>query len=72
MLTFAICFPCSVHANYELLLTLGARDKPLLPNSSVETAIQFEAFVVITKNHVRGSTNKMISSDHELMVEAIL
>jgi hypothetical protein len=50
------------------------QDKPLLPNSVVQSAIQFETFVVVSKNHVRGSTNKMLrkvwwcdskeSSDH--------
>ena len=35
-------------------------EKPLLPNSNVESAIQFETFVVVSKNHVRGSTNKML------------
>lgn len=35
-------------------------EKPLLPNSNVESAIQFETFVVVSKNHVKGSTNKML------------
>ena len=42
-----------------------------MPNSVIETAIQFETFVVMAKNYVRGSTNKMFRTDHELLVDAI-
>jgi len=59
-------------SNPALLIHMDSSEEPLLPNSQVTTAIQFETFVVITKNHVRGSTTKMIRNDHELMVEAIL
>ena len=48
------------------------RNTSLLPNSVISSAIQFESFVVMTKNHVRGCTNKMMRADHDAVVEAIL
>jgi hypothetical protein len=54
-----------------LIFARVVRDRPMLPNSVIETAIQFETFVVMAKNHVRGSTNKILRTDHELLVEAI-
>lgn len=55
-----------------LTLARFVRDRPMLPNSVIETAIQFETFVVMAKNHVRGSTTKILRTDHELLVEAIM
>ena len=47
---------CSLMSLYCFAMSL--RETPLLPNSVVKTAIQFEKFVVITKNHVcSGSAN---------------
>jgi hypothetical protein len=47
--------------------------KSRMPNLALmRSAIQFESFVVMAKNHVRGCTNKMLLAYHDAMVEAML